>query len=84
MLNNKEYLYFPKDSIYFCDYNKTGKMKEEYGGIAIWVFIGTKSKMYSILDVNKCQKSVYKDIVLILHLMNLWMFTLIKRSLDIL
>ena len=35
-------------------------MKEEYGGIAIWVFIGTKSKMYSILDVNKREKSVYK------------------------
>ena len=53
---------FPKDSKYFCNDNKKvpGKMKGEYGGTSIWVFIGTKSKMYSILDVNKCEKSVYK------------------------
>ena len=65
MLNNKEYFdlsNFPKDSKYFCDDNKNvpGKMKDEYGGIAIWVFIETNSKMYSILDVNKREKSVYK------------------------
>ena len=36
-------------------------MKDEYGGIAIWVLIGTKSKVYSIIDVNKCEKSVYKE-----------------------
>ena len=35
-------------------------MKDEYGEIVIWVFIGTKSKVYSIIDVNKCEKSVYK------------------------
>ena len=35
-------------------------MKDEYGGTSIWVFIGTKSKMYSILDVNKYKESVYK------------------------
>ena len=65
MLNNKEFFdlsNFPKDSKYFCDDNKKvpGKMKDKYRGIAIWIFIGTKSKMYSILDVNKCEKSVYK------------------------
>ena len=65
MLNNKEFFdssNFPKDSIYFCNGNKKvpGKMKDEYGGKPIWVFIGTKSKMYSILEVNKCEKSVYK------------------------
>ena len=35
-------------------------MKDEYGGIAIWIFVGTKSKMYSIPDVNSCEKSTYK------------------------
>ena len=65
MLNNKEFFdlsNFPKDSKYFCDDNKKvpGKMKDEYGGIAIWIFVRTKSKMYSILDVNSCEKSIYK------------------------
>ena len=35
-------------------------MKDEYGGTAIWIVVGTKSKMYSIRDVNNCEKSVYK------------------------
>ena len=35
-------------------------MKDEYGGIVIFEFIGLKSKMYSIRDVNKNEKSVYK------------------------
>ena len=65
MLNNKEFFdlsNFPKESKYFCDDNKKvpGKMKDEYGGITIWIFVGTKSKMYSILDVNSCEKSIYK------------------------
>ena len=65
MLNNKEFFdlsNFSKDSKYFCDDNKKvpGKMKDEYGGITIWIFVGTKSKMYSILDVNSCEKSIYK------------------------
>ena len=53
---------FPKDSKYFCDDNKKvpGKMKDKYGETSIWVFIGTKSNVYSILDVNKYEKSVYK------------------------
>ena len=35
-------------------------MKDEYGGIVICEFIGLKSKMYSIRDVHKNGKSVYK------------------------
>ena len=35
-------------------------MEDQYGRIAIWIFVGTKSKMYSILDVNSCEKSIYK------------------------
>ena len=32
-------------------------MKDEYGGTAICEFIGLKSKMYSISDVNNYEKS---------------------------
>ena len=65
MLEHKELFdlsNFPKDSKYFCNGNLKvpGKMKDEYRGIAIYEFVGTKSKMYSILDVNNCEKSVYK------------------------
>ena len=35
-------------------------MKVEYGGTAICEYIGTKSKMYSIRDVNNYEKSVHK------------------------
>ena len=35
-------------------------MKDEYGGTAIYEYVGTKSKEYSIRDVNNCKKSVYK------------------------
>ena len=35
-------------------------MKDEYGGTAIYEFIGPKPKMYSIRDINNCEKSVYK------------------------
>ena len=53
---------FPKDSKYFCNDNKKvpGKMKDEYGGTVICEFIGLKSKMYSLLDVNNYEKSTYK------------------------
>ena len=42
---------FPKDSEYFRNDNKKvpGKMKDEYGGIAIWIFVGTKSKFIQYL-----------------------------------
>ena len=53
---------FPKDSKYYRnDNNKVpGKMKNEYRGTALYEFVGTKSKMYSIRDMNNCEKSVYK------------------------
>ena len=35
-------------------------MKDEDGGTAIYKFIVLKSKMYSICDVNKKEKSVHK------------------------
>ena len=53
---------FPKDSEYVRNDNKKvpGKMKDEYGGTAIYEFVRKNSKMYSVLDVNNCKKSVYK------------------------
>ena len=52
----------PKDSKYYCNDNKKvpGKMKDEYGGTRIYEFIGLNSKMYSIRDVNKKEKSTHK------------------------
>ena len=51
-----------EDSKYYCADNKKvpGKMKDKYGGTAIWDYTGTKSKMYSIRDVNNYEKSVHK------------------------
>ena len=64
---------FPKDSKYFRNDNKKvpGKMKDEYGGIPIYEFIGPKPKMHSILDVNNCEKVCLKDIIQRLDMMKL-------------
>ena len=77
---------FTKDSKYYCADNKKvpGKMKDEYGGTAIYEFLGPKTKMYSILDVNNCEKVCIKAIILILGMMNFKMFILIKKLLGIL
>ena len=52
----------PKNTKYYCNDNKKvpGKMKDEYGGINIDEFEGLRSKMYSIRDVNKNEKSTHK------------------------
>ena len=49
---------FPKDSKSFCNDNKKvpWKMKDEYGGTSMYEFVATRSKMYSICDVNNCKK----------------------------
>ena len=53
----------PKDSKCFCNDNKKvpGKLTDEYWGTAIYEFVGPKPKMYSIRDVNNCEKSVCKE-----------------------
>ena len=62
-MNLKNYLSnFLKNSKYFCNDNKKvpGKMKGEYGGTAIYKYIGLKPKMYSIRDIHNHKKSVNK------------------------
>ena len=53
---------FRKDSKYYCADNKKvpGKMKDEYGETVICEFIGLKSKIYSIRDINDYGKSIHK------------------------
>ena len=53
---------YPKNSKYFCNDNKKvpGKMKDEYPGKIIYETTILKSKMYSIRDVNKNEKSIHK------------------------
>ena len=77
---------FPKDSKYYCAVNKKvpGKMKDEYGGTSIDEFIGLKTKMNTLININHCQKVHIKDIILILVVVNLKMFCLKKKLLDIL
>ena len=55
VLNNKEFIglsnFLKIGNDNNCDDNKKvpGKIKDEYGGIAIWVFVGTKSKCIQYL-----------------------------------
>ena len=53
---------FPKDSKYYCADNKKvpGKIIDEYGDTAIKNFIELKSKIFSIVDLNECEKNTYK------------------------
>ena len=53
---------YPKSSKYCSDNKKVvGKMKDEYGGILIKIFVGLKSNMYSLLDENNNEKSTNKE-----------------------
>ena len=53
---------FPKNSKYYCADNKKvpGKMKDEYGGKAIYEFASPKPKLYTIIDANNREKIVNK------------------------
>ena len=68
MLEDKEYFdlsNFPKNSKYHTNDNKKvpGKMKDEYGGKAIYEFASPKPKSYTvIIDENNCEKSVHKGL----------------------
>ena len=53
---------FLKDRKYYCADNKKvpGKMIDEYDDTAIKNFIGLKSKINSIVDLNECEKNTNK------------------------
>ena len=58
-------------------------MKHEFGGIIISKFVGLKSKIYSIKKLMVKNIIQQKEYVLQLILVNLNMFYLIKKLLDI-
>ena len=49
-----EFSNYPKDSKFFDLSNKKviGKIKDEFGGVIVEVFAGSKSKMYSIKKID--------------------------------
>ena len=53
---------YPRNSKYYCIDNKKvlGKMKDEYGGKAIYKVTALKSKMYSLRNVNNDERSILK------------------------
>ena len=60
---------YPQDSKFFDPVNKKviGKIKDEFGGRIISEFVGLKSKMYSLVDVdgekNKKAKGVNSGVI---------------------
>ena len=55
---------YSKDSKFFDNTNKEviGKMKDEYGGAITDEFVGLKSKMYSIKNINGSESSTAKGV----------------------
>ena len=55
---------YSKDSMFYDDTNKKviGKIKDEYNGAIIDQFIGLKSKMYSIKNINGSESSTTKGV----------------------
>ena len=55
---------YSKDSNFYDHANKKviGKMKDEYGGVIIYQFVGLKSKMYSIRKINGSESSTAKGV----------------------
>ena len=51
---------YPEDSVYYCDFSKKGKMKDELNGVKIVEFVGLESKIYSLIssdskEINKAK-----------------------------
>ena len=72
---------YPKDSKFLDETNKKviGKMKDEFDGVIVDEFVGLKSKMYCIKKIDGKECNTAKGIKLQENLMNLKMFSLIKR-----
>ena len=76
---------YSKDSKFFDDANEKviGITKDEMGGFIIVEFIGLKSKMCAIKKMMVEKQILQKEYALRQNLMNLKMFFLIKKLLDI-
>ena len=72
---------YSKDSKFFDETNKKviGKMKNEFGGVIVSEFVGLKSKMYSMKNIDGKESNAAKGVILQLSLMNLKTLYLIKK-----
>ena len=72
---------YSKDSKFFYETNKKviGKMTDEFGGIIVSEFVGLKSKMYLIKNIDGKEHNTAKGVRIELNLTNLRMFYLIKK-----
>ena len=55
---------YPKNSKFFNDTNEKviGKIKDEFGGDIVDKFVGLKSKMYSIKNINGTESNTAKGV----------------------
>ena len=55
---------YPKDSKFFDETNKKviGKMKDEFGGVIVIEFVGLKSKMYSMKNIDGKESNTAKGV----------------------
>ena len=58
-------------------------MKDEFGGVIMIEFVGSKSKMYSIKKIDGKEHNTAKGVSIATEFNNLKMFYLIKKLLDI-
>ena len=75
---------YSKDSKFFDEGNKNiiGKMKDEFGGVLLYVFVGLNSEMdffKKMMIVNVIQQN---EDILQQNILDLKMFCLIKKLLD--
>ena len=76
---------YPKDLNFFDETNKKviSKMKDEFGGVIVDELVGLKLKIYSLKKMMVKNLIRQKEWILQQNLMNLMMFCLIKKLLDI-
>ena len=75
---------YSKHSKLFDRTNKKviGKMKDEFGGVIVDEFVGSKSKMFSVKKIDGKECNTAKEQIVQLNFTNLKMFCLIKKLLD--
>ena len=75
---------YSKDSNFFNEPNEKfiGKMKDKFGGVIISEFVGLKSKLYWMKNIDGKEYNIAKRGALQLSLINSKIFYLIKKLLD--